>query len=157
MLLFLLHKKKQNLKKKHNERRDPPRKRKRKKMQNQWACLTSLCYFSPISAIFGAKRFFTLIPFFTMQNFNFRWGPLLPFWEFLKLWTNFVFWNFSDFFSLQNLGHCRPKQNMFKSVGLKMDEKQSVIFALFSTSLNPQRNTLTYSALLRTSKIDCSK
>ena len=28
-----------------------------------------------------------------------------------------------------------------------MDEKQAVTFALFSTFLNPQRDTLTYSAL----------
>ena len=48
---------------------------------------------------------------------------------------------------MQNLGHCCAKQKMFRSVGLKMDEKQSVTFALFSTFLNPQRNTLTYSAL----------
>ena len=54
---------------------------------------------------------------------------------------------FLIFFSVQNLGHCRAKQKMIRSVGLKMDEKQSVTFALFSTFLNPQRVTLTYSAL----------
>ena len=30
-----------------------------------------------------------------------------------------------------NLGHCRAKQTFFRSVGLNMDEKQLVIFALF--------------------------
>ena len=49
---------------------------------------------------------------------------------------------------MQNLGHCRAKQTFFRSVGLKMDEKQAVTFALFSTFLNPQRDTLTYSAML---------
>ena len=32
---------------------------------------------------------------------------------------------------VQNMGHCHAKQKMFRSVGLKMDEKQSVTFALF--------------------------
>ena len=46
------------------------------------------------------------------------------------------------------MGHCHAKQKMFRSVGLKMDEKQSVTFALFfSIFLNPQRVTLTYSAM----------
>ena len=46
------------------------------------------------------------------------------------------------------MGHCHGKQKMFRSLGLKMDEKQSVTFALFfSIFLNPQRVTLTYSAM----------
>ena len=45
------------------------------------------------------------------------------------------------------MGHCHAKQKMFRSVGLKMDEKQSVTCALFSIFLNPQRVTLTYSAM----------
>ena len=48
---------------------------------------------------------------------------------------------------MQNLGHCRAKQKIFRTVGLKMDEKQAVTFALFFTFLNPQRTTLTYSAM----------
>ena len=48
---------------------------------------------------------------------------------------------------MQNLGHCRAKQTFFRSVVSKMDEKQAVTFALFSTFLNPQRATLTYSAM----------
>ena len=32
---------------------------------------------------------------------------------------------------VQNLGHCRAKQTFFRSVGLKMDEKQALTFALF--------------------------
>ena len=49
---------------------------------------------------------------------------------------------------MQNLGHCQAKQTFFRSVGLKMDEKKAVTFALFfSTFLNPQRDTLTYSAV----------
>ena len=48
---------------------------------------------------------------------------------------------------MQNLGHCRAKQTFFRSVGLKMDEKQAVTFALFSTFLNPKRQTLTHSAM----------
>ena len=36
---------------------------------------------------------------------------------------------------------------MFRSVGLKMEVKQSVTFAFFSKFLNPQRDTLTYSGI----------
>ena len=58
------------------------------------------------------------------------------------------------------MGHCHAKQKMFRSVGLKIDEKQSVTFALFSTFLNPQRATLTYSALIKYTKqesVHCSE
>ena len=59
------------------------------------------------------------------------------------------------------MGHCHAKQKMFRSVGLKMDVKQSVTFALFfSTFLNPQRATLTYSALIKYTKqesVHCSE
>ena len=49
---------------------------------------------------------------------------------------------------MQNLGYCLAKQTFFRSVGLEMDEKQAVTFALFFPFLNPQRATLTYSAMI---------
>ena len=49
---------------------------------------------------------------------------------------------------MQNLGHCLVKQAFFMRVRFKMDEKQAVTFALFSLFLNPQRDTLSHSALV---------
>ena len=49
---------------------------------------------------------------------------------------------------MQNLGRWLAKKTFLRSVGLKLDEKQAVTFALFSSFMNPQRATLTYSALV---------
>ena len=47
------------------------------------------------------------------------------------------------------MGHCHAKQKMFRSVGLKMDEKQSVTFALFFfISESPKDHLNLYSALM---------
>ena len=51
------------------------------------------------------------------------------------------------FFYLQNLEHCRAKQTLFRNVGFKINKKQAVTFALFSTFLNPQKDTLNYGAV----------
>ena len=71
-------------------------------------------------------------PFSHHAKFHLLLRPPSSFlWVFLKLLTNFVFGNFFDLSYVQNLGHCCAKQTIFRSVGLKMDEKQSVTFALF--------------------------
>ena len=47
----------------------------------------------------------TFIRLFTMQNFFFRWAPVLPFWDILQNLDKFCLLNNFLFFSVQNLGH----------------------------------------------------
>ena len=81
-----------------------------------------------------------------MQNFVFYLGPLLPFSVFFKIIDKFCLLK-KIFFHLQNLEHCRAKQTLFRNVGFKINKKQAVTFALFSTFLNPQKDTLNYGAV----------
>ena len=96
---------------------------------------SNICYFrSPFSPWRGPqwKSLFwafllDMIPFFTMQNFNFRWGPLLPFWEFFEIVDKFCL--------LLGVWYQKWMRNKL------------LLLHFFSTFLNCQRATLTYSAL----------
>ena len=93
----------------------------------------------------GASVKFAILNFFTGQDpishhakFHLLLRPPSSFLEvFFKLLTNFDFWKF-DFFYVQNLGHCRAKQKMFRTVRLKMDEKQLLLLHFSYISESPK-------------------
>ena len=72
-----------------------------------------------------------MIPFITMLNFIFRWGPLLSIREFLEIIDKFCSLKFVWFFSAQNLGQYCAKKVIFWNVGFEMGEKETVTFLFF--------------------------
>ena len=70
-------------------------------------------------------------PVIHQTKFHLLLRPLLPFCEFFQIVDKFCLLNFFDFVNVQNSGHCRAKQTLLRSVGLKMDEKEAVTFAHF--------------------------
>ena len=80
----------------------------------------------------GILNFFTRQdPFIHHAKFHLQLRPPSSFFEFFEIIDKFCLLKNFDLFYVQNLGHCRAKQTLFRSVGLKMDEKQAVTFALF--------------------------